>query len=90
MGKAGRPKGSLNKTTTDVRKAIAQLAELNIPKLNAWLSRVALQDPARAAEILLKAIEYHIPKLGRTEVSGPGGEALTITVVEYRDPDPAE
>jgi hypothetical protein len=86
----GRKKGVPNKTTTDVRKAIAQLAELNIPKLNAWLSRVAMQDPARAAEILLKAIEYHIPKLGRTEVTGKDGGDLTVTVVEYRDPDPAE
>ena len=33
-------------------------------------------DPAHAAEIYLKAIEYHIPKLARTEVTGEGGKPL--------------
>jgi hypothetical protein len=34
---------------------------------------VALEDPGKAADLYLKAIEYHIPKLARSEVSGPDG-----------------
>lgn len=71
----GRPRGSPNKATTDVRKAIAMVAELNIGKLGRWISAVAEgdkksgrnPDPGRAAEILLRTIEYHIPKLRSIE-----------------------
>lgn len=66
----GRTKGVPNGTTQDVRQAIALFAERNVGQLEAWLKRVAKIDPAKAADIFLKAIEYHIPKLNRTEVSG--------------------
>lgn len=74
----GRPKGSLNKTTVDVRAAIARLAELNVPRLNKWIAKVAKSDPGRATELTLRAIEYHIPKLGRTEVTGKDGGPVVI------------
>jgi hypothetical protein len=34
---------------------------------------VALEDPGKAADLYLKAIEYHIPKLARSEQTGPDG-----------------
>jgi len=67
---AGRPKGSPNKATKDVREAITLFAENNVEKLEGWLDRVAENDPAKASDIFLRAIEYHIPKLARTEISG--------------------
>jgi hypothetical protein len=66
----GRPKGVPNKATAAVREAIAAFAEANVPKLQAWLDATAAKDPARAAELLLRALEYHVPKLARTEFSG--------------------
>lgn len=66
----GRAKGTMNKVTADVRAAIAAFAEANVPKLQTWLDAVAEKDPARAAELLLRALEYHIPKVSRTEFSG--------------------
>lgn len=74
----GRAKGTPNKATADVRAAIALIAERNIKKLESWLTRVAEDDPAKAADILLRAIEYHIPKLGRLEHTGKDGDDLTI------------
>lgn len=35
-------------------------------------------DPGRAAQIYLAAIEYHIPKLQRTEVTGLNGAAIYV------------
>jgi len=67
---AGRPKGSPNKATKDVREAITLLAENNVHKLEEWIAQVAQKDPAKAADIFLRTIEYHIPKLARTEISG--------------------
>ena len=59
----GRVKGTPNKVTADVRAAIAAFAEANISKLQTWLDAIAAKDPARAAELLLRALEYHVPKL---------------------------
>lgn len=81
----GRPKGSVNKATADVRAAVALLARRNIGKLEGWLKRVAKDDPGTAAKILLGAIEYHIPKLARTEVTGPDGGAIKITGRDMTD-----
>lgn len=83
----GRPKGSLNKATQNVREMIAQVAEQNAPKFAQWLETVALgdgdkvkPDPGKAAELYLKAIEYHIPKLARTEVSGTDGGSIEMVI----------
>jgi hypothetical protein len=84
----GRPKGSVNKATQGVREMISMVAEQNAPKFAEWLNRVAegdeknRPDPGKAAELYLKAIEYHIPKLARTEVSGTDGGPIE-TVIKW-------
>lgn len=67
----GRRKGSVNKDTRDVRLIIAQVAERNGSKLSAWLDRVARKNPAKAIDLYLRMIEYHIPKLSRQEIVKP-------------------
>lgn len=42
-----------------------------------WLVK---PDPGRAAQIYLSAIEYHIPKLARTEITGKDGKPVTVQV----------
>lgn len=64
----GRTKGTPNVATRDVRQAIAVFAEGNIHRLPGWLDAVAEKDPAKAAELFMRLLEYHIPKLARTEV----------------------
>ena len=71
---AGRPKGVPNKATTEVREAIAAFASANVGQMGEWLNEV--QDPAKKLDLFLRAIEYHIPKLARTEGTGPEGEHL--------------
>lgn len=74
----GRPKGSLNSTTRDVREAIAVFAQENVHKLQQWLDAVAEDDPARAADLYIRVIEYHVPKLARSEMSGPDGGPIPL------------
>jgi hypothetical protein len=69
----GSRKGIPNNATRDVRAAIAQFAEGNVDKLQGWLDRVAMRDPAKAAELFVRVLEYHVPKLARTELSGELG-----------------
>ena len=69
----GSRQGVPNRATADVRQAIALIAQRNVGNFETWLGEVALEDPGKAADLYLKAIEYHIPKLARSEVSGPDG-----------------
>lgn len=86
----GRPKGSPNRATADVRAAIAVFAEGNAHKLQEWLDRVAegsdgvRPDPAKAADLYLRAIEYHIPKLARTEVTGQDGGPVEVSGINIK------
>ena len=86
----GRPKGSPNKATAAVREAMAVFAEGNVHKLQEWLEAVAeggegrTPDPAKAADLFLKAIEYHIPKLARTEVTGQDGGPVEVSGINIK------
>jgi hypothetical protein len=72
----GRTKGTPNKATAGARQAIAALVEANMGKINGWLARTAKDDPARAADLLIRLLEYYVPKLARSEISGPNGDAI--------------
>jgi len=74
----GRHKGLPNRATQAVREAIARMAEENAENFNLWLSQVAATSPEKACDIYLKAIEYHIPKLARTEVTGKDEGPINI------------
>lgn len=72
----GRTKGTPNKASRDVREAIAKFAEDKAEAFSGWIDQVAEADPAKAADLYLKAIEYHIPKLARTEGAGDEGQHI--------------
>jgi len=71
----GRPKGVPNKATQDARMAIAQFVDNNAHRLEGWLDQVAQENPEKAFQLFQSVVEYHVPKLARTEstVSGPDG-----------------
>ena len=89
----GRPKGLPNKLTVQAREAIALFVDDNAPRLAQWLDAVANGDPAndvkpnpaKAFELFQSVIEYHVPKLARTEVTGAGGGSLVVEIVKYAD-----
>ena len=59
----GRPKGSQNKGTEQLRKKIATLTERNYPRLSEALQSVEAQDPKAFVELYLKLLQYTLPKL---------------------------
>ena len=83
----GRKAGQPNKVTTDVRAAIAVFAQAHVGQMGEWLC--AVEDPAKRLDLYLRAIEYHIPKLGRTELTGKDGGNINITRIEQVIIDPA-
>jgi hypothetical protein len=45
------------------------------------------KDPAKAADLLIRMAEYHLPKLGRQEIVGDGGGAIQVQIVKFSEPD---
>lgn len=91
----GSRKGSPNKTTAKCREVIAMIADGMAPEFEAWLRRTAegdpdsglKPDPKGAADLYLKAIEYHVPKLARTELTGDPDSPLEVRGMDERQLD---
>ena len=85
---SGRKPGTPNRVTADARAAIGRFVDDNASRMQAWLDEVALDSPERAFNMLKDVIEYHVPKLNRTEVTGKDGDAVdmhwTVEVVRPR------
>jgi hypothetical protein len=81
----GRSKGTPNKSTTEVREAIAAFASANVDSMGEWLN--AIESPEKKLDLFLRAIEYHIPKLARQEVVGDDDKPLvTKMIYEWQEP----
>lgn len=76
----GRAKGTPNRATQQAREAIAAFVDGNAHRLQKWLDQVAETDPVKAFEMFQSVIEYHVPKLARTELTGKDGGDLTIVL----------
>ena len=83
----GRPKGAPNKTTKEIREAYQNLVEMNLDNMTMWLQEVAMVDPEKAMDLMLKLSEYIIPKLARQEVVGNDGSDLFKNVKFQFGPD---
>ncbi len=76
QGKHGPPKAVVN-----AREAIARLVDGNVHRMEGWLDEIAKEQGAMAAyRCLMDVIEFHVPKLARTELTGKDGAELTINL----------
>lgn len=73
----GRPHGSSNKITTEVRECVSQLLYEEVPRLKTALEEVRQESPARYVELVTKLLPYVAPKL-----------ASITTVDETNKPQP--
>jgi len=84
----GRTIGTPNKATAQAREAIAAFVDGNAYRLTEWLDEVANGDPSRdikpnpakAIELFQSVVEYHVPKLARTEVTGADEGPIEMVV----------
>jgi len=87
----GRVAGTPNKVTNEARQAIALFVDANAHRLTGWLDQVAEgvktpdgdeyvvpPNPAKAFDMFQSVVEYHIPKLARTEHIGNDEKPLVI------------
>ena len=84
----GRAAGVPNKTTQQAREAIALFVDGNAHRLSEWLDEVAKgvpehdikPNPAKAFELFQSVVEYHVPKLARTEITGKDDGPVEMVV----------
>jgi len=82
----GRPKGLANKSTSRAREAIARFVDDNSERMQGWLDQIAEKDGPKAAfECVRDLIEYHVPKLARTEHTGDGGGPVVFQSFKLDD-----
>lgn len=95
----GRAPGTPNKATQEARQAIGMFVDKNASRLTKWLDQVAegmpeydiKPNPAKAFELFQSVVEYHVPKLARTEteVTGKDGGPIGFQLIERRVVDPS-
>ncbi len=77
--KMGRPPGVPNKATQAAREAIARFVDGNASRLQGWLDEIARDEGAKVAfNCFMDVVEYHVPKLQRTELTGKDGGAIEV------------
>jgi hypothetical protein len=76
----GREKGVPNKATANAREAIARFVDGNAERLQGWLDEIAEAQGAKAAyDCFMDVLEYHVPKLARTELTGQNGGPVQLS-----------
>lgn len=82
----GSRKGIPNKATANARQAIAAFVDGNADRLNRWLDEIEEKDGPKAAfQCFSDLLEYHVPKLSRTELTGKDGGALQVNVIRFSE-----
>jgi len=82
----GSRKGIPNKSTANAREAIAAFVEAQTPRLQQLLERIEAEEgPLAAFRCVQDLLEYHVPKLQRTEVTGADGGPQKI-IYEWGEP----
>jgi len=78
----GRKKGTPNKATRQAREAIATFVDGNAERLQDWLDKIEQQDgPLAAFKAFSDLLEYHVPKLSRSEITGEDGGPVPVQFV---------
>lgn len=79
LGK-GRPKGTPNQSSVEVKNLFQKFIERNEANLQEDYERMRAKMPDKANDVFMKVAEYVHPKLARTEVVGKDGQELTIGI----------
>lgn len=78
---AGRPKGTPNRITGELREAIKQFLDDNFPQVQRNFQEL---DPKEQIDIYLKMLEFGIPKLNKTTFQEEADdERFEVEIVNY-------
>lgn len=52
----------------EIKDLIKSLLDGLMPEVEEWIRETAVKDPGKAAELILRMVEFQVPKLGRLDV----------------------
>ena len=64
----GRPRGSLNRSTEQMKLSIARATNRVLDDMPVILDKLIKEDPKAAVDLAIKLMEFHIPKMSRVEM----------------------
>jgi len=76
---SGRPKGSVNKSSNEIREAFQMLLEDNLPTLKRDISSLA---PKERVKFMLDLATFIIPKMKSVQVNDTSEETIEINFNE--------
>lgn len=94
---AGSNVVELRKRTGKARETVLDLLDKYAPKVSTWLDQIAegvknenggvmtRPDPVKATELYLTLLEFGVPKLQRTELTGKDGKDLVLVQASKYD-----
>lgn len=66
----GRPKGSPNRTTAEMKEFMRLCLDENLPMIRENLLKLSKSSPATHVNLCSKFFPYYIPTMNKTELSG--------------------
>lgn len=85
----GRPKGSENKSTTELKQTVANFVASNAEKFAGWLDKIEQDNgPLEAFKRVEALLEYALPKQARVDTTitgadgGPVQHSVTVNYVD--------
>ena len=79
-GGPGRPKGSKNKINQEIAEQFANVLHNKLPDMERWIQQTAQENPAKAADLLMRLSERFLPALQRTEITAKDGQDLFANI----------
>ena len=64
----GRPKGAVNRSTEQMKLSIARATNSVLDDLPKMLDEMKKKDPRSAIDLVIKLLEYNLPKQSRVEM----------------------
>ncbi len=68
----GRPKGKLNRSTEMAKLTLARLANKGLNNITEDLEKIREENPAEAARLYLKLLEFVVPRLKAVDMQVTG------------------
>lgn len=84
-GQSGNPSGQKDRRKTKAQIAITHFVDDNAERLQSWLDKIAETEPKEAFKAFTSVVEFALPKLARTELTGDEDAPLrTVSEVVLR------
>lgn len=81
----GRPKGSLNVATKELREYIKLIVSNQIPQMEEALQQVKERDPYKYLSLVQRFVDMVLPKQQQVEITNEGAIDIDATIKDIKD-----